>query len=94
MGSFSIFLHSNNQEPEMIEPEQHRYFAYAEGLGRAHGHVLEAGSFEAAAVGYTELYSPPVDADDEIRISVADLEGGQEHCFVIDLGDGQAEPCD
>jgi len=76
----------------MIEPEQHRYFAYADGLGRAHGHVLEAGSFEAAAVGYAELYLPPVDAD-EIRVFVADLDGGQEHCFVIDIGDGQAEPC-
>jgi len=32
-------------------------------------------------------------ADDEIRVFVAEMEGGQEHCFVIDLGDGQAEPC-
>ncbi|WP_415289082.1 DUF5961 family protein [Brevundimonas sp. S1H14] len=77
----------------MNDPEQHRYFAYSEGLGRAHGHILKAGSLEAAAVGYTELYSPPVDAGDEIRIFVAELDGGREHCFVIDLGDGQAEPC-
>lgn len=77
----------------MIEAEQHRYFAYAEGVGRAHGHVIEAPSFEAAAVGYTEIYAPPVDADDEIRVFVAELDGGRKHCFVIDLGDGQAEPC-
>lgn len=77
----------------MVEAAQHRYFAYAEGVGRAHGHVIEAPSFEAAAVGYTEIYAPPVDADDEIRVFVAEMEGGQEHCFVIDLGDGQAEPC-
>ncbi|MNU25339.1 hypothetical protein D3C71_136800 [compost metagenome] len=77
----------------MIEAAQHRYFAYAEGVGRAHGHVIEAPSFEAAAVGYTEIYAPPVDADDEIRVFVAELDGGREHCFVIDLGDGQAEPC-
>lgn len=77
----------------MIEAAQHRYFAYAEGVGRAHGHVIEAPSFEAAAVGYTEIYAPPVDADDEIRVFVAEMEGGQEHCFVIDLGDGQTEPC-
>lgn len=77
----------------MIEAEQHRYFAYAEGVGRAHGHVIEAPSFEAAAVGYTEIYAPPVYADDEIRVFVAELDGGREHCFVIDLGDGQAEPC-
>ena len=79
----------------MTRPEQHRYFAYAEGLGRAQGHVLEAGSFEAAAVEYADLYTPPVDGDDEIRIFVADLDGGQEHCFVIDLSDdGQVERCD
>lgn len=77
----------------MIEAAQHRYFAYAEGVGRAHGHVIEAPSFEAAAVGYTEIYAPPVDADDEIRVFVAELDGGREHCFVIDLGHGQAEPC-
>lgn len=78
----------------MTEPEQHRYFAWSDGLGRAHGHVLEAPSFEAAAVGYTELYAPPVDADDEVRIFVRGLDDGQEHCFTVDLGDGAAEPCD
>lgn len=77
----------------MTPPEQHRYFAYADGVGGAHGHVVEAGSHEAAAVGYSELYSPPVDGDDEIRIFVRSLDDGQEHCFVVDLGDGQAEPC-
>lgn len=78
----------------MNQPEQHSYYAYADGVGRGHGHVVEAGSYEAAAVGYTELYSPPVDGDGEIRIFVTDLEEGQEHCFTVDLGDGAAEPCD
>ncbi|WP_374273812.1 DUF5961 family protein [Brevundimonas sp.] len=78
----------------MIPLEQHRYLAYAQGVGRAHGHVVEAPSFEAAAVGYAELYSPPVDEEDDIRVFVIGLDDGQEHCFVIDLDDGQAAPCD
>lgn len=75
-------------------PDPQRYFAYADGVGRAHGHVVEAQSYEAAAVGYTELYAPPVDSDGDVRIFVTGLVDGQEHCFVVDLGDGQAEPCD
>lgn len=78
----------------MHEPEQRRYYAWADGVGRAHGHVVEAGSSEAAAVGYTELYTPPVDGDDTIRVFVAGLDAGEEHCFVIDLGRGEAAPCD
>lgn len=70
-----------------------RFFVYAEGAGRAHGHVIEASSFEAAAVGYAELYFPPVDAGNDVRLFVADMEGGREHCFVINLEDGQAETC-
>ena len=94
-GAMNPYGLSRVSKPEtvMTDPEQHRYFAYADALGRGHGHVLEAPSYEAAAVGYTELYSPPVDADSEIRIFVTNLDEGEEHCFVVDVGDGQAEPC-
>ncbi|MBX3484441.1 DUF5961 family protein [Phenylobacterium sp.] len=78
----------------MTDPEQHRYFAWADGVGRGHGHVVEATSYEAAAVGYTELYAPPVDGDGEIRIFVTGIDDGQEHCFTVDLSVGEAEPCD
>lgn len=77
----------------MILSEPHRYLAYADGLGRAHGHVIVASSYETAAVGYTELYTPPVTAEGDVRIFVTGLEDGQEHCFIIDLGGGGAEPC-
>lgn len=70
-----------------------RYYAYADGVGRAHGHVIEAGSHEAAAVGYTELYSPPVDGDGALRIFVSSLDEDREHCFRVDLGEGASEPC-
>ena len=48
-----------------------RFYVYAEGAGRAHGHVIEAPSFEAAAVGYAELFFPPVNAGTEVRLFVS-----------------------
>ena len=77
----------------MTETGHNRFFVYAEDAGRAHGHIVEAPSFEAAAVGYGELFFPPVNAGNEVRLFVADMEGGREHCFVIDLENGQAETC-
>lgn len=65
----------------MTEPEQHPYLVWAEGVGRAHGHVIEATSFEAAVVGYAEIYASPVNSEDEVRLFVAGLEDGGEHCF-------------
>lgn len=77
----------------MIGTGHNRFYVYAEAAGRAHGHVIEAYSLEAAAVGYAELHSPPVNAGNEVRLFVAEMDGGREHCFVIDLDDGQAETC-
>lgn len=78
----------------MVDVEQHRFYAWADGDGRGHGHIIEAGSYEAAAVGYIELHTPAVDGDGEIRIFVTGLDEGQEHCFTVDLADGAAAPCD
>lgn len=61
--------------------------------GDGHGHTIEAASYEAAAVDFTETYAPPVDADNEIHLFVTRLGDGVEHCFTVDLG-GAAEPCD
>lgn len=74
--------------------EPRGYFAYADAVGRGHGHVVQAESFEEAAVAYVEIYAPPVDGEDEVRIFVRDPDDGAEHCFTIDLGHGGTpEPC-
>lgn len=70
-----------------------RFFAWAEHAGRAHGHLIEAASYEAAAVGYAELYSPAPEDGGEVRILVAGVDDHRRHCFLIDLGDETAEPC-
>ena len=78
----------------MREPDTQRYFAYADAVGRAHGHVVAAASYEAAAVAYAETYAPPVDGDNDLRVFVQG-EDGLEHCFTLDLDDGaDPESCD
>lgn len=79
----------------MSEQTAHRYFAYADAVGRAHGHLVTAESYEGAAVAYAEIYAPPVDGDNDVRIFVQGADDGVEHCFMLDLDTGAApEPCD
>jgi hypothetical protein len=70
-----------------------QFYAYADS-DRAHGHTVEATSWEGAAVGFMERYSPTADADGEVRVHVRSPETGLEHCFVIDLDDGRVASCD
>ena len=75
--------------------QTHRFYAYADAVGRSHGHSVEAESVEAAAVAYVEAWSPPVDGDNDVRVFVQDPEDGVEHCFTLDLSaGGDPEPCD
>lgn len=68
-----------------------RYFAFAQ-TDRRHGHHVQGASFEDAAVAFAERYTPAADAQGEIRVHVRS-EAGMEYCFVIDLAEGQVEPC-
>lgn len=79
----------------MPDTSTHRFYAYSGAVGRGHGHTLEAESVEAAAVAYVEIWSPPNEGDNAIRIFVQDPDDGIEHCFTLDLDQGGApEPCD
>lgn len=77
----------------MTEVEPHRFYAWADAEGRGHGRVLEAGSYEAAAVAYIERHAPAITAQGEIRVFVTGLDDGREHCFTVDLDGGVAAPC-
>jgi len=68
-----------------------RYYAHASGSG--HGHVVEAASYEEAAMAFTERHPPEVGADDGVRIIVQAIDGGHEHCFVVHFDDGSVESC-
>ena len=55
--------------------------------------MVEADSFEEAAVAFAERWSPPVDADGDIALIVRDREDGREICLRLDLDSGEAQPC-
>lgn len=66
---------------------------HARGDDHSHGHAVDAVSFEAAAVAFVELWHPPGDADNEVSVIVRHADSGVEHCFRIDLNEGEAAPC-
>ena len=68
-----------------------RFTVHARHLDRHHARLLEAESFESAAVAYVEDFHPPLGDEDEVTIVVRELETGLEHCFRIESG--QAEDC-
>ena len=78
----------------MPTPANDREFSvHARHVDSHHARVVSARSFEAAAVAYVEdLHDLTGDAE-EISVIVRELSTGHEHCFRIDVGTGDAEPC-
>jgi uncharacterized protein DUF5961 len=61
---------------------------------RAQGHIVaDAEDFHDAALAYVERWSPAPDDGEEVSLIVCECETGHEQCFRIDLGTGDAEPC-
>ena len=73
--------------------EPHRYRVHPRDLEGSAVRVLEEASFEAAAVAYAEDFGHIVSDRSELKLIVRDLENGHEHCFVVDLDTGDADPC-
>jgi hypothetical protein len=71
----------------------HRYRVHPRDLEGAAVRVLEEASFEAAAAAYAEDFGYVTDASQALKVTVHDLDTGREHCFLIDLETGDAEPC-
>ncbi|MEO6340189.1 MAG: DUF5961 family protein [Caulobacteraceae bacterium] len=73
----------------------HRFVAHARGQPRHGEHVVpNAGSFEDAALRFTEYWSPEPDNKGEVSVIVTDRVTGEQQCFVVDLDGGDAAPCD
>ena len=74
---------------------KHRSFSvHAKHLDERRGRVVEEASSEAAAIAFVEEFSLPTeDIDHLLTVIVRDMEGGDEHCFTIDLDTGVARPC-
>ncbi len=70
-------------------PQAARYLAHTDA---GHCHLLEARSFEDAAISFAEAHAPMAE-DDALRVIVQSEDGGAEHCFVIHLDSGSVEAC-
>ncbi len=55
-------------------------------------HLVEGLTFEDAALHFVEDYHPSAE-DDEVSLSVEDVETGERQCLRIDLQSGEAQPC-
>lgn len=55
-------------------------------------HVVEGLSFEDAALHFVADFHPSV-GDDEVSLSIEDIETGERLCLRIDLESGEAAPC-
>jgi hypothetical protein len=75
------------------DPSPHRYSVRARHHDPHHARIVEATSFEAAAVTCAEDLAAAAESGGEISLIVRDLADGREHCFTIDLDTGDAEPC-
>ncbi|RZJ95638.1 MAG: hypothetical protein EON88_10380 [Brevundimonas sp.] len=69
------------------------FVVHAAHEGRGAGHRVDGHSFEDAAVAFVERWSPTVSAEGEVQVIVRDVDDGREHCFVVDVDDGDASPC-
>ena len=66
-----------------------RFFVQGVEEAPSHGLLVEAGSFEEAAL-YFLGDSHAVGSDGQVSVFVEDCETGEQQCFRIDLEDGQA----
>ena len=66
-----------------------RYVAHT---GAGHCHLLEARSFEDAALSFAEAHLAWAE-DDELRVTVQAEDGGPEHCFVVHLHSNAVQAC-
>lgn len=70
-----------------------RYLAHSDTEGRHRSHPVEAESALDAAVTFAEHWLPLDDGDAEVKVIVENCETGERQCYVVDLGDLDAEPC-
>lgn len=77
----------------MAEVMHSRYYAHARDEGRHRKHLVpQATSLQEAALIFAEHWTAS-DPAAEVSIIVEDADTGEQQCFMIDLGSGEAEPC-
>lgn len=77
----------------MSETDDREFRVHARHIDRHHARLVHEPTFEAAAVAYIESYAYAADEDGEVSVIVHDVATGHEHCFRVDLGTGETDPC-
>ena len=76
-----------------VASDAREFQVHARHVDRHHAHLVSETSFEAAAVAFVEDYPHEVGGEPEVSVVVRELATGHEHCFKVDLGTGETEPC-
>ena len=76
-----------------VAEETRSFLVHARHEGRNNAHRVEGKSFEEAAVAFVERWHPSVDADGDVSVLVSEDDSGSEHCFKVNLDDGDTHPC-
>jgi hypothetical protein len=76
------------------DPQIRQFSVHASEDAPSRAHLVEERSFEAAAMRFCEEQHPYGDLFGEAAVLVEDCETGERQCFRIDLGSGDAEPCE
>jgi hypothetical protein len=88
--SISVLARSSLKEAAM---PQHQFYAHASAEEAGRGHLVrEASSFEDAAIRFAEDRYDAAEAG-ELKVIVRDADTGEQHCFCVDVGEGEVEPC-
>ncbi len=69
------------------------FSVHARHLDAHDARVVQEASFEAAAVAYAEDLHVAVEEGDQVSLIVRDVETGHEHCFTVDLANGETTAC-
>jgi len=59
-----------------------------------HSRPIEGISFEDAAIGFIDAWSPAGDPEGDVQLVVVDCASGEQQCLRVDLDTGETEPCD
>lgn len=78
----------------MSEPMSRRFAVHEASEDRARGRTVEAKSFKDAAFEFLDAWRPEADDHGDVTLVVTDCASGREHCLQIDVGTGEAAPCD
>lgn len=71
-----------------------RFSVHAADEVRSRAHLIEGRTFEDAALGFAEEWHAAAGADGDAVLIVEDCQTGEQQCFKVDLGSGEARPCD